>query len=97
MQWSKYCIEDTKSAKNSQFFKKFKTIVHFLNIEQKQKVLNFLTIIKIVTKDFSKNCSIVAILSRKLLLKFLEKLSELIEFLEKINLINGHHPLVVWP
>jgi hypothetical protein len=58
-----------------------------------------LTIIKIVTKDLYKffekllNCCYFV---KELLLKLLEKLSELIEFFEKINLINGH-PLVVWP
>jgi hypothetical protein len=50
MQWSKYCIEDTKSAKNSKLFLFLKTIVHFFLIGQKQKVLNFLTIIKIIEK-----------------------------------------------
>jgi hypothetical protein len=66
-------------------------------------VLNFLTIIKIVTKDlykFFENllncCYFVKETFIEIFRKIIEKLLELIEFFEKIDLINGH-PLVVWP
>jgi hypothetical protein len=53
----------------------------------------------LVTKDLYKffekllNCCYFV---KGLLLKLLEKLSELIEFFEKINLINGHPLVVDW-